>query len=97
MLFLNINKRCAFYSPLPTVSLDDVDSLRMGRQSEGLNKHTDPTVEDKCFSIIFKGKKRNLDLMAANPEEAKKWVNGLEKVLSNVHNLSRQKKSEQYP
>lgn len=77
-------------------SLDDVDSLRMGRQSEGLNKHTDPTVEDKCFSIIFKGKKRNLDLMAANPEEAKKWVNGLEKVLSNVHNLSRQKKSEHW-
>lgn len=79
-----------------TFSLDDIDSLRRGRQSEGLNKHTDPSVEDKCFSIIFKGKKKNLDLMAANSEEAKKWVNGLEKVMNNLHSLSRQKKSEHW-
>lgn len=79
-----------------TFSLDDIDSLRRGRQSEGLNKHTDPSVEDKCFSIIFKGKKKNLDLMASNSEEAKKWVNGLEKVMSNLHNLSRQKKKEHW-
>uniref|UniRef100_A0A3B3ZML6 PH domain-containing protein n=1 Tax=Periophthalmus magnuspinnatus TaxID=409849 RepID=A0A3B3ZML6_9GOBI len=75
-------------------SLDDIDSVRRGRQSEGLNKHTDPSVEDRCFSIIFKGKKKNLDLMAADPEQAKKWVNGLEKVISNLQNLSRQMKKE---
>lgn len=79
-----------------TFSLDDIDSLRLGRQSEGLNKHTDPSVEEKCFSIIFKGKKKNLDLMAANSQEAKKWVNGIEKVMNNLHNLSRQKKSEHW-
>ncbi|XP_033841414.1 1-phosphatidylinositol 4,5-bisphosphate phosphodiesterase delta-1a [Periophthalmus magnuspinnatus] len=79
-----------------TFSLDDIDSVRRGRQSEGLNKHTDPSVEDRCFSIIFKGKKKNLDLMAADPEQAKKWVNGLEKVISNLQNLSRQMKKEHW-
>lgn len=71
--------------------------MRKGRQSEGLNKHTDAYVEDQCFSIIFKGRKKNLDLMAVSGAEAKQWVNGLDKIMSNMQNLSRQQKSEQYP
>ncbi|XP_035507935.1 1-phosphatidylinositol 4,5-bisphosphate phosphodiesterase delta-1a isoform X1 [Morone saxatilis] len=76
-----------------TFSIDDIDSVRRGRQSEGLNKHTEPTVEEKCFSIIFKGRKKNLDLMAASGGEAKQWVNGLEKIISNMRNLNPQQKS----
>lgn len=79
-----------------TFSIDDIDSVRKGRQSEGLNKHTEPSVENQCFSIIFKGRKKNLDLMAANETEAKQWVNGLDKVMSNMRNLSRQQKSEHW-
>ncbi|XP_056155266.1 1-phosphatidylinositol 4,5-bisphosphate phosphodiesterase delta-1a isoform X1 [Lampris incognitus] len=79
-----------------TFSIDDIDSLRKGRQSEGLQKYTEPSLEDRCFSIIFKGRKKNLDLMAASAEEAKQWVNGLEKVISNMRNLSRQQKSEHW-
>uniref|UniRef100_A0A8C4E5J0 Phosphoinositide phospholipase C n=1 Tax=Dicentrarchus labrax TaxID=13489 RepID=A0A8C4E5J0_DICLA len=81
------NQTCEF-------SIDDIDSVRRGRQSEGLNKHTEPTVEEKCFSIIFKGRKKNLDLMAASGGEAKQWVNGLEKIISNMRNLSPQQKSD---
>uniref|UniRef100_A0A8C6SVA8 Phosphoinositide phospholipase C n=1 Tax=Neogobius melanostomus TaxID=47308 RepID=A0A8C6SVA8_9GOBI len=102
--FYRLNEDCKTILPKsqklfkknPTFSLDDIDSLRLGRQSEGLNKHTDPGEADKCFSIIFKGKKKNLDLMAGSSEEAKKWVNGLEKVMSNLHNLSREQKSENW-
>lgn len=79
------------------VSIDDIDSLRLGRQSEGLNKHTHPVDEDQCFSIIFKGSKKNLDLMAPNGEVARKWVNGIEKIINNMRNLSHVQKSEQYP
>lgn len=82
---------------LSAVSIDDIESVRKGRQSEGLNKHTDPSVEEMCFSIIFKGSKKNLDLMAANGTEAKQWVSGLDKIIHNMRNLSRQQKSEQYP
>ncbi|XP_042365972.1 1-phosphatidylinositol 4,5-bisphosphate phosphodiesterase delta-1a isoform X2 [Plectropomus leopardus] len=79
-----------------TFSIDDIDSVRKGRQSEGLNKHTDPSVEEQCFSIIFKGRKKNLDLMAASGVEAKQWVNGLDKIMNNLRNLSRQQKREHW-
>ncbi|XP_054478539.1 1-phosphatidylinositol 4,5-bisphosphate phosphodiesterase delta-1a isoform X2 [Anoplopoma fimbria] len=79
-----------------TFSIDDIDSVRQGRQSEGLNKHTNSGDEDQCFSIIFKGSKKNLDLMAANREVAKQWVSGLDKIISNMLNLSRQQKSEHW-
>ncbi|XP_045558823.1 1-phosphatidylinositol 4,5-bisphosphate phosphodiesterase delta-1 [Salmo salar] len=79
-----------------TFSIDDVDSVRKGRQSEGLQKHTEAHVEDLCFSIIFKGRRRNLDLVATSAEEARQWVNGLEKILSNMKKLNRQQTSEHW-
>ncbi|XP_074478508.1 1-phosphatidylinositol 4,5-bisphosphate phosphodiesterase delta-1a isoform X1 [Sebastes fasciatus] len=79
-----------------TFSIDDIDSVRKGRQSEGLNKHTEPSAEELCFSIIFKGRKKNLDLMAANGQEMKQWVNGLDKLIHNMRNLSHQQKSEHW-
>lgn len=71
--------------------------MRRGRQSEGLTKNTDTTLEDVCFSIFFKDRKKNLDLMASSEEDANQWVTAIEKVISNMQNLSRRQKSEQYP
>eukprot|EP00066_Takifugu_rubripes_P004591 XP_003968055.1 PREDICTED: 1-phosphatidylinositol 4,5-bisphosphate phosphodiesterase delta-1 isoform X1 [Takifugu rubripes] len=79
-----------------TFSVDEIDSMRLGRQSEGLNKHTHPVDEAQCFSIIFKGRKKNLDLMAPNGEVARKWVNGIEKIINNMRNLSHVQKSEHW-
>ncbi|XP_034562967.1 1-phosphatidylinositol 4,5-bisphosphate phosphodiesterase delta-1a isoform X2 [Notolabrus celidotus] len=79
-----------------TFSIDDIDSVRKGRQSEGLTKHTHPSVEAQCFAIIFKGREKNLDLMASNEVAAKQWVNGIEKIIHNMKNLSRQQKSEHW-
>uniref|UniRef100_A0A7N8XSH8 Phosphoinositide phospholipase C n=1 Tax=Mastacembelus armatus TaxID=205130 RepID=A0A7N8XSH8_9TELE len=70
-----------------TYSIDNVESVRMGRQSEGLNKYTDPSVERRCFTITFKNQQKNLDLMAASEENAKQWVNSLEKVINKMQNL----------
>ncbi|XP_044032653.1 1-phosphatidylinositol 4,5-bisphosphate phosphodiesterase delta-1a isoform X2 [Siniperca chuatsi] len=79
-----------------TFSIDDIDSVRRGRQSEGLKKYTEPSVEEQCFSIIFKDRKKNLDLMAGSVVEANQWVNGLEKIISNMRNLNPQQKSEHW-
>ncbi|KAK3540985.1 hypothetical protein QTP86_008199 [Hemibagrus guttatus] len=79
-----------------TFSIDDIDSVRLGRQSEGLRKYTERTMEDRCFSIIFKGKRSNLDLIATSKDDAKKWVTGLEKIITNMQNLSSQQKSEHW-
>ncbi|XP_077592039.1 1-phosphatidylinositol 4,5-bisphosphate phosphodiesterase delta-1a isoform X1 [Stigmatopora nigra] len=79
-----------------TFSVNDIDSVRNGRQSEGFNKHIDPSEEDRCFSIVFKGRKKVLDLMADNQQDASQWVKGLEKIMSNMRNLSRTQQSEHW-
>ncbi|KAM8823100.1 1-phosphatidylinositol 4,5-bisphosphate phosphodiesterase delta-1a isoform 2-T2 [Spinachia spinachia] len=79
-----------------TFAIDDIDSVRKGRQSEGLNNYTHDSVEDQCFSIIFKDRTKNLDLMAASMEEAKQWVNGLDKLISTTQNLNRQQSTEHW-
>ncbi|KAG7455508.1 hypothetical protein MATL_G00257500 [Megalops atlanticus] len=79
-----------------TFSLDDIEAVRAGRQSEGLQKYTEEQVEGRCFSIIFKGHRKNLDLIASSEEEAKQWVTALEKILSNMRNLSQQQKTEHW-
>ncbi|XP_056091551.1 1-phosphatidylinositol 4,5-bisphosphate phosphodiesterase delta-1b isoform X1 [Rhinichthys klamathensis goyatoka] len=79
-----------------TFSVDDIEAVRTGRQTEGLRKHTEESVDGRAFSILFKGRQKNLDLIASSEEEAKKWVNGLEKVISNMNNLTPQKKTEHW-
>lgn len=82
---------------LSSVSLDDISAIRIGRQSEGLRKNTEEQVEGRCFSIVFKGRRKNLDLIASSEEEAKQWVNSLQKIISSIKNLNSQQKTEQYP
>ncbi|XP_073686432.1 1-phosphatidylinositol 4,5-bisphosphate phosphodiesterase delta-1a isoform X2 [Garra rufa] len=77
-------------------SLEDIDDVRYGRQTEGLQKYTEPSAEDRCFSVIFKGRRKNLDLIASSKEEAKKWVSGLEKVINGMDSLNRQQNSEHW-
>uniref|UniRef100_A0A8C7XTN0 Phosphoinositide phospholipase C n=1 Tax=Oryzias sinensis TaxID=183150 RepID=A0A8C7XTN0_9TELE len=79
-----------------TFPIDDISSVRIGRQSEGLKKNTEEQLESRCFSIVFKSRRKNLDLIASSHEEAKQWVRGLEKLLSNVNNLSRQETREHW-
>ncbi|XP_031665730.1 1-phosphatidylinositol 4,5-bisphosphate phosphodiesterase delta-1 isoform X1 [Oncorhynchus kisutch] len=79
-----------------TFSIKDISAVRAGRQSEGLRKNTEEPVEGRCFSIIFKGRRKNLDLMASSEEEAKQWVTSLEKIMSNMENLNSQQKTEHW-
>ncbi|RXN08700.1 1-phosphatidylinositol 4,5-bisphosphate phosphodiesterase delta-1-like isoform X1 [Labeo rohita] len=80
-----------------TFSVEDIDEVRTGRQTEALRKYTEDSVEGRAFSILFKGRQKGLDLIANSEEDAKKWVGGLEKVISNIKNLTPQEKTEQYP
>ncbi|KAM7378865.1 hypothetical protein PAMP_004460 [Pampus punctatissimus] len=79
-----------------TFSLDNISAIRMGRQSEGLKKYTEEQVEGRCFSIIFKGRHKNLDLIASSEEEAKQWITSLQKMISKINNLNTQQKKEHW-
>lgn len=79
------------------VPVSSISSVEIGRQSEGFKKNTEEEVEGRCFSIMFKGRKKNLDLMASSEEEAGQWVRSLQKLISSINNQSRQQTTEQYP
>ncbi|XP_072524966.1 1-phosphatidylinositol 4,5-bisphosphate phosphodiesterase delta-1b isoform X2 [Salminus brasiliensis] len=79
-----------------TFSVEDIEAVRSGRRTEGLRKYTDETLELRAFSILFRGRRKNLDLVASSDEEAKHWVSGLEKVISNVGSLNQQMKTEHW-
>ncbi|XP_076018497.1 1-phosphatidylinositol 4,5-bisphosphate phosphodiesterase delta-1-like [Genypterus blacodes] len=79
-----------------TFSLDEVSAVRLGRQSEGLRKNTEEQVESRCFTIMFKVRRKNLDLLASSEAEATQWVNSLQKVMSNMNNLTCQQKTEHW-
>uniref|UniRef100_A0A672SM72 Phosphoinositide phospholipase C n=1 Tax=Sinocyclocheilus grahami TaxID=75366 RepID=A0A672SM72_SINGR len=79
-----------------TFSVEDIEEVRTGRQTDGLRKYTEESVEGRAFSILFKSQQKGLDLIASSEQEAKKWVGGLEKVISNIKNLTPQKKTEHW-
>ncbi|XP_035384356.1 1-phosphatidylinositol 4,5-bisphosphate phosphodiesterase delta-1b isoform X2 [Electrophorus electricus] len=82
--------------PRQTFSVEDIECVRSGRQTEGLRKYTEEALETRAFSILFKGRRKNLDLVAASEEEAKHWVSGLQKIISNLNSLSQQQKTEHW-
>uniref|UniRef100_A0A3P8VJQ5 Phosphoinositide phospholipase C n=1 Tax=Cynoglossus semilaevis TaxID=244447 RepID=A0A3P8VJQ5_CYNSE len=79
-----------------TFSLEDIAAVCPGRQSDGLRKNTEKQVEQRCFSIIFKGRHKNLDLIASSQEEARLWVHSLEKIMAKLKNPDTQQKTEHW-
>ncbi|MGH0157243.1 UNVERIFIED_CONTAM: hypothetical protein FKN15_030868, partial [Acipenser sinensis] len=77
-----------------TFSIQDIEEVRPGRQSEGLQKNARDIPDSCCFSIFFKDQRKNLDLVASSEEEAVQWVTGLKKVIRLSDNLNSKQKQE---
>ncbi|XP_073182343.1 1-phosphatidylinositol 4,5-bisphosphate phosphodiesterase delta-3 isoform X1 [Lepidochelys kempii] len=73
-----------------------MDGVREGYQSEGLRKHGSFFPETQCLTIVFKGRRKNLDLAAQSEEEAKRWAQGLKKLMAKVEAMSQQEKLDHW-
>ncbi|KAM9094037.1 1-phosphatidylinositol 4,5-bisphosphate phosphodiesterase delta-1 isoform X1 [Sarcophilus harrisii] len=62
-------------------SIEDIQEVRQGHQTEGMEKFARDAPEPRCFSIIFKDQRSNLDLIADSEAEAQHWVEGLRKII----------------
>ncbi|OWK13983.1 PLCD3 [Cervus elaphus hippelaphus] len=51
-----------------------IDAIREGHQSEGLRHFGGAFEPARCLTIAFKGRRKNLDLVAPTAEEAQRWV-----------------------
>ncbi|XP_062845640.1 1-phosphatidylinositol 4,5-bisphosphate phosphodiesterase delta-4 [Trichomycterus rosablanca] len=79
-----------------TFSIGDVEAVREGHQSEVLLSIADEFPPDRCFTLVFRGRQGNLDLVAESAEEAQSWVNGVRKLISSLENMGQREKLDQW-
>ncbi|XP_078085245.1 1-phosphatidylinositol 4,5-bisphosphate phosphodiesterase delta-4-like [Mustelus asterias] len=80
-------------NPKSTFSISDIETVREGHQSEVLQSLADEFNPNRCFTLVFRGRRGNLDLVAESPQEANHWIKGLHKLIENVKNMDRKEKS----
>lgn len=79
------------------VSVSDVETIREGHQSEVLLSIADEFPAERCFTLVFRGRRSNLDLVAESAEEAQSWIRGMRKLIENLENMGERERLDQYP
>ncbi|XP_055361671.1 1-phosphatidylinositol 4,5-bisphosphate phosphodiesterase delta-4-like isoform X3 [Betta splendens] len=79
-----------------TFSVSDVEAIREGHQSEVLLSIADEFPPDRCFTLVFRGRRGNLDLVAESAEEAQSWIRGMRKLIENLENMGEREKLDQW-
>ncbi|KAG8544855.1 hypothetical protein GDO81_021721 [Engystomops pustulosus] len=83
-------------SPCCALSISDIETVREGHQSEVLQSIADEFEAELCFTIVFYGRRANLDLVANTAEEAQSWIQGLEKLIETVRNMDQKEILDQW-
>ncbi|XP_033833374.1 1-phosphatidylinositol 4,5-bisphosphate phosphodiesterase delta-4 [Periophthalmus magnuspinnatus] len=79
-----------------TFSVSDVEAVREGHQSEVLLSIADEFPAERCFTLVFRGRRGNLDLVAESAEEAQSWIRGMRKLIENVENMGERERLDQW-
>ncbi|XP_054827654.1 1-phosphatidylinositol 4,5-bisphosphate phosphodiesterase delta-4 [Eublepharis macularius] len=77
-------------------SVSDVETVREGHQSEVLQSLAEEFPPERCFTIVFHGRRGNLDLIAGSAEEAQCWIQGLRRLVDVVTNMDQKEKIDQW-
>ncbi|KAM7365220.1 hypothetical protein PAMP_016166 [Pampus punctatissimus] len=79
-----------------TFSVSDVEAVREGHQSEVLLSIADEFPADRCFTLVFRGRRGNLDLVAESADEAQSWISGMRKLIENLENMGERERLDQW-
>ncbi|XP_073701389.1 1-phosphatidylinositol 4,5-bisphosphate phosphodiesterase delta-4 [Garra rufa] len=79
-----------------TFSISDVEAVREGHKSEALLSVADEFTADRCFTLVFRGRKGNLDLVADSAEEAQAWIQGIRALMEDMENMDESTKIDQW-
>ncbi|XP_049623984.1 1-phosphatidylinositol 4,5-bisphosphate phosphodiesterase delta-4 [Suncus etruscus] len=83
-------------SAKPSFSISDVETVRLGVESELLRSLEDELPLDQGFTVVFHGRRSNLDLVANSVEEAHIWMDGLQLLIHLVKNMDQQERQDQW-
>uniref|UniRef100_A0A8B9JIR4 Phosphoinositide phospholipase C n=1 Tax=Astyanax mexicanus TaxID=7994 RepID=A0A8B9JIR4_ASTMX len=65
----------------------EVECVREGCQSECLRRLAGSVPENQCFTVVFRGGRKSLDLRCSSHEEAQCWVRGIRTLKDRVANM----------
>ncbi|KAJ8389935.1 hypothetical protein AAFF_G00112200 [Aldrovandia affinis] len=80
-----------------TFAVTEVECVREGCQSEALRKLSGTVPEGQCFTVVFRGTRKSLDLCCTSQDEALCWVRGIRTLQERVSNMSQKEKLDQHP
>lgn len=79
-----------------TFSIAELEAVREGHQSEVLLSIAEEFPADLCFTLVFRGRQGNLDLVAESPEEAQAWIQGVRKLIHKVQTMDEKERLDQW-
>ncbi|XP_036290461.1 1-phosphatidylinositol 4,5-bisphosphate phosphodiesterase delta-4 isoform X1 [Pipistrellus kuhlii] len=79
-----------------TFSISDVETVRKGHESELLRSLEEEFNLEQGFTIVFHGRRPNLDLVANSVEEAQIWIKGLQLLVDFVTNMDQKERLDQW-
>ncbi|XP_028264297.1 1-phosphatidylinositol 4,5-bisphosphate phosphodiesterase delta-3-A-like [Parambassis ranga] len=77
-------------------SIMEVECVREGCQSETLRRVAGSVPESRCFTVVFKGPRKSLDLLCQSQEEAQHWVHGFRTLQERVDNMTQKEKLDHW-
>uniref|UniRef100_A0A3P9A797 Phosphoinositide phospholipase C n=1 Tax=Esox lucius TaxID=8010 RepID=A0A3P9A797_ESOLU len=80
-----------------TFSVTEVECVREGCQSEALRRLSGSVPENHCFTLVFRGTRKSLDLCCPTEEEARSWVRGIRTLKERIASMTQKEKLDQYP
>ncbi|XP_017274967.1 1-phosphatidylinositol 4,5-bisphosphate phosphodiesterase delta-3-A isoform X2 [Kryptolebias marmoratus] len=79
-----------------TFGVTEVECVREGCQSDALRRLSGSMPENQCFTVVFKGTRKSLDLRCPCPDEARRWVRGLRLLKDRVQNMTQKEKLDHW-
>ncbi|XP_049631251.1 1-phosphatidylinositol 4,5-bisphosphate phosphodiesterase eta-2 isoform X2 [Suncus etruscus] len=105
--FLDEHRSCVRWRPSrksekAKISIDCIQEVSEGRQSEIFQRYPDGSFDPNCcFSIYHGSPRESLDLVSGSGEEARTWVMGLRYLMAGISDedslARRQRTRDQYP
>ncbi|KAM6169489.1 1-phosphatidylinositol 4,5-bisphosphate phosphodiesterase delta-1 isoform 2-T2 [Rhynchocyon petersi] len=77
-------------------SIEDIQEVRQGHRTSGLEKYAQDVPADRCFSVVFKDQRNTLDLIAPSPADAQHWVQGLRKIIHHSNSMNQRQKLQHW-